>query len=113
MAAVFPLDILRLPSILCIGNVYLCLVELRGTSSQMIDRLFRLQFCLSEVTLDILRLPSILCIGNVYLCLAELRGMSSRMVDRLFGPQLYLFKVTFVLDVPYCALMILTDLVVH
>ena len=63
--------------------------------------------------LNILGLPSILCIGNVYLCLAELREMSSRMVDRLFGPQLYLSEVTFVLGVPYCALMTLTDLVVH
>ena len=63
--------------------------------------------------LDILGLPSIFCIGNVYLCLAELRRTSSRIVDRLFGPQLYLSEVTFVLDVPYCALMTLTNLVVH
>ena len=63
--------------------------------------------------LNILGLPSILCIGNVYLCLAELREMSSRMVDRLFGPQFCLSEVTFVLGVPYYALMTLTDLVVH
>ena len=113
MATAFPLDILRLPSILCIGIVYLCLAELRGMSSRMVDRLFGHQLCLSEVTLDILRLPSILCIGNVYLCLAELRRTSSQMVDCLFGSQLCLSKVTFVLGVPYCALMTLTDLVIH
>ena len=79
----------------------------------MVDRLFRPQFCLSEVTLDILRLSSILCIGNVYLCLAELRRTSSQMVDCLVGSQLCLSKVTFVLGVPYCALMTLTDLVIH
>ena len=63
--------------------------------------------------LDILGLPSVLCIGNAYLCLAELRGTSSRMVDRLFRPQFCLSEVTFVLGIPYCALMTLTDLVIH
>ena len=63
--------------------------------------------------LDILGLPSIFCIGNVYLCLAKLRRTSSQIVDRLFEPQLCLSEVTFVLGVPYCALMTLTDLVVH
>ena len=50
MVAAFPLDILGLPSILYIGNVYLCLAELRETSSWMVDRLFGPQLCLSEVT---------------------------------------------------------------
>ena len=63
--------------------------------------------------LDILGLPSILCIGNAYPCLAELRGTSSQMVDRLFRSQLCLSEVTFVLSIPYCALMTLIDLVVH
>ena len=67
----------------------------------------------ADFPLDILGLPSILCIGNVYLCLAKLRETSSRMVDHLFGPQLCLSEVTFVLSVPYCALMTLTDLVIH
>ena len=67
----------------------------------------------ADFPLDILGLPSILCIGNVYLCLAEFRRMSSRMVDRLFGPQLCLSEVTFVLGVPYCVLMTLTNLVIH
>ena len=63
--------------------------------------------------LDILGLPSILCMGNVYLCLAELLRTSPRMADCLFEPQLCLSKVTYVLSVPYCALMTLIDLVVH
>ena len=63
--------------------------------------------------LNILGLPSILCIGNVYLRLTELRKTSSHMADRLFGPQLCLSEVSFVLGVPYCALMTLTDLVVY
>ena len=67
----------------------------------------------ADFPLDILGLPSILCIGNVYLCLAELRGTSSRMVDHLFRPQFCLSEVTFVLSVPYCALMTLTNLVIH
>ena len=50
MATAFPLNILGLPSILCIGNVYLCLVEFRGMSYQMADRLFGLQLCLFEVS---------------------------------------------------------------